>query len=74
MGFEEPYNTEFHLLSNIKQHSGDHIANNKMDEARVMDMRQENIYVILEGKVRERDILKEPGMGRRIIFKRIFKK
>ena len=39
-----------------------------------MDMRQETVYVILLGNVRERDNLEDLGMGRRIILKSMFKK
>jgi len=39
-----------------------------MEEARVMDLRRENMYVILVGKCEGRRQLGRSGMGRRAIL------
>ena len=50
MDLEEPYNAVSPSVLITKYLSGDLIVNNKMNEARAMDMRQETVYVILVGK------------------------
>ena len=44
----------------ITKYSGDNITNNKMDEASVMDMRQETVYVILVEKYERKRQLGRP--------------
>ena len=44
----------------ITKYFGDNVTNNKMDEASVMDMRQETVYVILVGKCEGKRQLVEP--------------
>jgi len=39
-----------------------------MEDARVMDMRRETVYVILVGKYEGERQLGSPGMGRRVIL------
>jgi hypothetical protein len=47
VGSEEPSKCKVSQSLLITKYSGGSITNNKVDEASVMDMRQETIYVIL---------------------------
>jgi len=58
----------------ITKYSGDNINNNRMDEASVMDMRQETVYVIWWGNVRERNNLGELDGYRKTILEWICNK
>ena len=58
----------------ITNYAFDNITNNEMEEASVMDMRQETVYVIWWGNVRERNNLGELDGYRKTILEWICNK
>jgi hypothetical protein len=58
----------------ITKYSCDNITNNKIDKASVMDMRQETVYVIWWGNVREIDNLRDLDVDRKSVLEWICNK